>query len=158
MYPRRSTPASDGKESQRHSCDLRDAKFLAHPVLPVRPATTSALFDLQERPLDTLGAEEAIRGVYEHSLGVAIVVRALRVKGQAILVAKVRERGGGPLGWMTSRRLSAAEWETLDGEAARLPAGRHQYFPQPAASGMARKPDAKQARPRPCAPCSTPRS
>ncbi|MCL4756266.1 MAG: hypothetical protein KJ015_39320 [Myxococcales bacterium] len=84
----------------------------------------------QERPLDTLGAEEAFRALYKHSLGAAVIVRAVRLKGQAFLVAKVLERGGGPLAWITSHHLSNLEWTTLRRAAAKLPEGRHEYDPR----------------------------
>ena len=84
----------------------------------------------QERPLDGLGVTEAFRGLYDHSLGAAVLVRAVRFDGQFFLVAKVLERGPGPLAWITSRRLSGAEWATLERAAATLPKGRPEYFPR----------------------------
>jgi hypothetical protein len=86
---------------------------------------------LQERPLDALGATEAFRGLYSHSLGVTVLVRVVQVNGDAILVAKVIERGPGPLGWITTRRLSDAEWLELRRAAAALPEGSHEYFSPP---------------------------
>lgn len=85
--------------------------------------------EFQERPLDMLGADEAFRAVYDHSLGAAVLVRAVRVRGEAFLVAKVVGRGGGPLAWITTRQLSTAEWAALQQAAAGLPAGRREYFP-----------------------------
>ncbi|MCK6537040.1 MAG: hypothetical protein L6Q84_29070 [Polyangiaceae bacterium] len=84
----------------------------------------------QERPLDGLGVEEAFRGLYDHSLGAAVLVRAVRFDGQFFLVAKVLERGPGPLAWITSRRLSGAEWASLERAAAVLPKGRTEYYPR----------------------------
>lgn len=84
----------------------------------------------QERPLDLLGADEAFRGLYDHSLGAAVLVRAVRSNGKSFVVAKVLERGPGPLGWITSRQLSDAEWRGLQRAAARLPRGNAEYFPR----------------------------
>lgn len=84
----------------------------------------------QERPLDGLGAEEAFRGLYDHSRGAAVLVRAVRFDGQFFLVAKVLERGPGPLAWITSRRLSGTEWAALGRAAAALPKGGPEYFPR----------------------------
>lgn len=84
----------------------------------------------QERPLDGPGVEEAFRGLYDHSRGAAVLVRAVRFDGQFFLVAKVLERGPGPLAWITSRRLSGAEWAALERAAAALPKGGPEYFPR----------------------------
>lgn len=84
----------------------------------------------QERPLDLLGAEEVFRGLYDHSLGAAVLVRAARFNGEFHLVAKVLQRGPGPLAWITSRRLSDADWLALKRAATRLPNGTAEYYPR----------------------------
>lgn len=84
----------------------------------------------QERPLDLLGAEEVFRALYDHSLGAAVLVRAARFNGESHLVAKVLQRGPGPLAWITSRRLSDADWLALKRAAARLPNGTAEYYPR----------------------------
>lgn len=86
---------------------------------------------LQEAPLDKMGAMDAFRGLFVHSLGATVMVRVLRSEGQAVMVAKVLDEGVGPLGWMTTRRLSEAEWLSLKRAADALPDGRNEYFPEP---------------------------
>jgi hypothetical protein len=81
----------------------------------------------QERPLDELGVRAGFRGSYMHTEGVWLSVRVLPIDGGAVLVAKALEPHGGPLAWITSRRLSEGQWLDLLAASSRLPDGRHDY-------------------------------
>jgi hypothetical protein len=81
----------------------------------------------QERPLSSVDGDQAVRAIYRHSLGSSVVIRVFRAGGQAYLVAKALEHRGGPLQWITTRRLSDDEWALVWGAAVSLPKGLDSY-------------------------------